>query len=205
MAKKKRQKSQRSLKKAPAAKAQKSTGYRNYLAAAIVIGAILLLLFFLKQFSSPEKVLNNLQEKNPLDTLIPAAAENGAVQFDAIISGTSSGHTARRSYIINNNPEWTELWASAARADLNGQIAAIDFSQKTLIAVFQGKQNTGGYSIEIQKVIETSDRITVSVKEISPAATCDVIQSSTAPFTIITIPKTSKEIVFETSEQTTLC
>ena len=70
----------------------------------------------------------------------------------------------------------------------------IDFEEFVIIAVFDKIYGHGGYSIDIMRIFENTNTITVKVDHISKG---DATLIMTQPFHIVKIPRTDKLIVFE--------
>ncbi|NQY06512.1 MAG: protease complex subunit PrcB family protein, partial [Flavobacteriaceae bacterium] len=71
----------------------------------------------------------------------------------------------------------------------------VDFEKETIIALFMGQKNTGGFPIRIDTIDEKDDKLVVNVLEKTPEgkfATMVITQ----PFCIAKINKTDKEITF---------
>ncbi len=72
----------------------------------------------------------------------------------------------------------------------------INFEQETVIALFLGEKNSGGYSIDVEQIKTIHDKVNVVYKITSPKAGEMVTSVMTQPYCIVKIPKTLKEIVF---------
>jgi hypothetical protein len=81
----------------------------------------------------------------------------------------------------------------------------IDFSEKTVIAVFMGTCLTTGYEIEVKQVIDTGLSIVVKVEKIHPGEECVVGESLTNPYHMVEVDKISKHIIFDTSTRAKEC
>jgi hypothetical protein len=77
------------------------------------------------------------------------------------------------------------------------ELPTIDFSSSTIIAVFMGEFNTGGYSIEIKEIREYQDRIVVKVEKTYPPPGSPVTQAFTQPYHIVKTKKILKSVIFE--------
>ncbi|MEM4605608.1 MAG: protease complex subunit PrcB family protein [Candidatus Pacearchaeota archaeon] len=66
-----------------------------------------------------------------------------------------------------------------------------DFDKSSLVVVFAGEKPTGGYSIEIKKIIEKKDRLVIYAEEKKPGAGCFLTQAISYPFDVARIEKTS--------------
>ncbi len=70
----------------------------------------------------------------------------------------------------------------------------IDFTNFTVIAVFDQVYGNGGHSIDITNITEYENNIVVTVENLLTGNASSVI---TQPYHIVKIPKTTKPIVFE--------
>ena len=63
--------------------------------------------------------------------------------------------------------------------------------------LFQGKQNTGGYAIELQSIRWENQVLMIQKKEIFPEDGKQVTMAITSPYCISVIPKAKKIILLE--------
>lgn len=144
-------------------------------------------------------------------SLRPSEKEEIELTFEAIEKGVYSGYDESRyegktKYVINNNEDWQSLWNEVYSIQQpTSPLPTVDFSKDIVIAVFQGVQGSGGYSIEIIKIVETENSIKVFVRETSPGLSCEVTSALTQPYHIIKISKTDKEVIFQTEKKITVC
>ncbi|MBU1204676.1 MAG: protease complex subunit PrcB family protein [Nanoarchaeota archaeon] len=110
------------------------------------------------------------------------------MDFETISKGHYSDHKEPANYIINSNEELESLGI---------KIPEIDFSQFSVIAVFMGEFNTGGYSIEIIEIIEKENEIIIKVNKTYPKPGSLLTQAFSQPHHIIKIKRTDKPIIFE--------
>jgi hypothetical protein len=73
----------------------------------------------------------------------------------------------------------------------------VDFSTQMLIGVFSGEKPSGGYSISIRRVLESSKSIVVEYVEKSPPPDAIVTLALTYPCQIITLPSSEKSVEFK--------
>ena len=66
-----------------------------------------------------------------------------------------------------------------------------NFENNSLVVVFGGEKPTGGYSIEIKKIIKKKDRFVVYAEEKIPEKGCLLTQVISYPFDLAKIEKTS--------------
>ena len=117
------------------------------------------------------------------------------ILFETMTKSHRVTHKNAGDYVINSQNEWIKFINNTSI--FFGVIPEIDFSNNTIIAVDLGVRNTGGYSIEITKVVETDSKVIVSVKESRPSHNAMVTQSFTQPYHVIKIRKITKPIVFK--------
>jgi len=126
--------------------------------------------------------------------------------FETIEKGYVSGFRERSFRVVTNNSDWQNLWdiVNSIRTP-QPPLPEIDFTETMIIAVFQGCKPTGGYSIEITKVVETESALEVYVEETSPGPWCVVTCALSEPHHIIKIPKSDKEFIFEVEQKVLTC
>lgn len=69
-----------------------------------------------------------------------------------------------------------------------------DISNSNYVILNMGQKNTGGYSIDVEKVEETDSNIIITVKENNPAPDAMLMQVITYPYTVIKV-NSKKEII----------
>ena len=130
--------------------------------------------------------------------LISGCTQQKQINFETISKGYYSGHNEKKDYVINSQNEWVKLWNKTMSNQIPlPEVPPVDFSKNTIIAVYQGSHSTGGYSIEITRIIEEDDQVIVYVKESSPSPGAEVTQAFTQPYHIVKTQKITKEIVFK--------
>jgi len=103
---------------------------------------------------------------------------------------TSSGITAKKSVIIENQMAWKELWeAHTKNISPLPQLPDVDFNICLVVAVFMGEQKSGGYGIAISKVEESQENIYIEFTETVPAPGAIVSQQLSQPYHIVVLEK----------------
>jgi len=69
-----------------------------------------------------------------------------------------------------------------------------DINNSNYVILNMGQKNTGGYSIDVEKVEETDSNIIITVKENNPAPDAMLMQVITYPYTVIKV-NSKKEII----------
>ncbi len=114
------------------------------------------------------------------------------IEFETLSMGYYSQVSQESSYVIKEEHELQQIWDSIEE----NSPPVIDFESNMVLAVFQGEQPTGGYEIEIERIVETADKLQVYIKEISPDPDDMVIQALTYPYHIVKMPLVDKNVEF---------
>ncbi len=125
--------------------------------------------------------------------------ENSGVElkFETFEKGFYSGVKKRGEFVIKNREDFSELWRSLKSIFIPfPEPTFIDFEKFMLICVFMGERSTGGFNIEIERIIERGREILVYVKEESPGRNCVVTMAFTQPYHIVKLEKKDKKVKF---------
>lgn len=98
-----------------------------------------------------------------------------------------------RQAVVRTPEEWTALW----RQHGGGDVPKVDFSARTVVAVFLGTRTSGGFSVEFVGTKESAGVLTVQWRERRPERGDVTAQVLTSPMLAVTIPKFAGEIRFE--------
>ena len=71
--------------------------------------------------------------------------------------------------------------------NLKGKIQSGDTDKANFIILNMGEKRSGGYSIGVESVVETTDKILVKVKETAPEPGSMVTQAITYPYAVVRI------------------
>jgi hypothetical protein len=139
-------------------------------------------------------------------SLTPSLAEADTICFLNVLKLRDGGLADAQNFLINTETEWQNLWEQmfSNRSD-KPPLPEIDFAGRTLVAVFQGVQPSGGYEIAIQEIVETENALDVVVKAFAPGKRCVLPGAVTRPFDIVEIEKTEKEVVFHVKHRVRNC
>ncbi|MFA6519739.1 MAG: protease complex subunit PrcB family protein [Candidatus Paceibacterota bacterium] len=124
-----------------------------------------------------------------------------AVPFTPLVSGTRSTIAERVNYFITSSTQLNELWKLV---DAKGQPPKVDFTKEAVIAVFAGQQPTGGYAIQVSKIVDSGARL-VSITIQKPDDSCKPKVVVTMPYEIVTIPATTLPLAHEDILTTVPC
>jgi hypothetical protein len=139
---------------------------------------------------------------NSNTSIRPALPSQGSTDqelaFDTIEIDTSSGHEETEYVVIKDEEEWNRIWDIVqSKRFPKREPPTVNFNEEMVVAVFQGNFATGGFSIEITRIVEKQDAIEIFVKEEKSAPGSFVTQAFTQPYHIVKIKNTDKEVIFK--------
>ncbi|MBC7474753.1 MAG: protease complex subunit PrcB family protein [Candidatus Sericytochromatia bacterium] len=141
-------------------------------------------------------VPNPVVSKSP-DLIIDSI---GQVDFKKILSGERSDLRNYDAKVIDNESDFQQLWENHTGSKTNPLfLPKIDFDFKNVVAIFLGDRPTTGFSIDIDRIDESKDTMSIYLKENKPAEGTEVKAELTQPFLMIELKKTKKKIIFENS------
>lgn len=112
----------------------------------------------------------------------PAAA---AVPFEKLAHGSHSTISERSNYLIKSDKELQELWKLL---DVESVPPTIDFSAKTVVAVFAGQGSNADIAVA---AVEDSAKRVVSVAVTTLARPCPTSDGTAAPYEVVAVPATT--------------
>ncbi|HSL23822.1 MAG TPA: protease complex subunit PrcB family protein [Vicinamibacterales bacterium] len=118
---------------------------------------------------------------------------SGPADLQTVARGTLSGIEEPRQAVVQSREDWEALW----RAHAPGQIPPeVDFTRRTVLAVFLGSKMTAGFDVEITEIETRPAGATVRYRERAPAPDEMTAQVITSPFHIISVPRVAGEVTF---------
>jgi hypothetical protein len=139
-------------------------------------------------------------------SLTPTLAEAEPICFLGVLKLTDSGHAEAQNYVIKTETEWQSLWEKIfSNTSEKLPLPKIDFTRRTIVAVFQGAQPSNGYEISIEEIVETETSLEVVIKAFAPWKRCVLTGIVTKPFDIVEIEKTEKEVLFHVKHKIRNC
>ena len=132
-----------------------------------------------------------------MKALVPAmvlvAALQSGVQMETIARDNMSHVEDARQAVARTPAEWAALW----RRHAGDQPAPkIDFTKRTVVAVFLGTRPTAGYAVEVSGTKPVDKTLIVEWSEQTPTPGNVVAQVITSPSHLVSIPKFDGEITF---------
>jgi len=112
--------------------------------------------------------------------------------------GYHCGYTKAARLVIKTEDRWKEVWGKVHRLRLPQQeLPKIDFQKEMVIAVFMGERKSGGYEIEIRKIIKTEKEIVVEVEEKEPSPESLQSMALTQPYHIVVVKSSPLPVKFQ--------
>lgn len=131
--------------------------------------------------------------------------KNGNIKTFSPVTISGVRIESQTNKVIKSQEEWSNFLSSLnKRNDITPEIN-VDFATQDLVIIAMGTQSSGGYSVEINKVIEYNDQIVVYAIENSPGFNCATTSVISYPSQFVTTPKTNKPVKFEISKKINQC
>lgn len=114
------------------------------------------------------------------------------------------------SKVIDTQEEWSDFYLNLIEENAPDSVVSyilpeIDFEAFRVVAGGIGVRTSGGHSVSISKVVETTDTVYIEVLVIKPGINCLVTANITYPSAAILIRKSDKQISFSSTELTQDC
>ena len=127
----------------------------------------------------------------------PKPLHQNTIAFETLAQDFYGGMVDSKSIVINDETSLNNIYNLISKDRTPKlEIPEINFNKETVIALFLGEKNSGGYSINVEQIMNVKDKVNVVYKITSPKAGEMVTSVMTQPYCIVKIPKTLKEIVF---------
>ena len=126
------------------------------------------------------------------------AADEGAgpaAPVQIIAQGTQSAIDAPRQEFVRDAKAFQALWAAHTQgASPAPARPAVDLSSSTVVAIFEGNQPTGGYSLAVSSLDKTASGWELKLSLDQPGPNCVVSQELTQPWIMVLIPSQEQPI-----------
>lgn len=111
-----------------------------------------------------------------------------------VLTEQTYGGAAIRFYEILSEPN--EIRMLQKDENLKNNIKPTDLQNSNFVILNMGQKSSGGYSINVEGVVETPTQVIIKVKETGPEPGGMVTQAMTNPFCVVKI-NSKKEIIFQ--------
>jgi hypothetical protein len=134
-----------------------------------------------------------------LTLLLMACAASAPINYEKealyeVLTQQTGGGANIRFFEILTEPNEIRMLQNDSK--LKNRITPTDVQKSNFVILNMGEKNTGGYTIGIERVVETDKNIIISVKESSPQPDSMVTQGFTYPFCVVKI-NSKKEIIIK--------
>ena len=130
------------------------------------------------------------------------AAKGEPVPFMILDKGQGSSFQEAQERYITSQDEWLQIWARRqANLDTKKPHPPVDFDRDVVIVATLGRKSTGGYTIEITRIVKSKDDIQVFVRRNSPPAGGKVITAESSPFVLARMKKPDRPVTFLDEEK----
>jgi len=118
------------------------------------------------------------------------------INFKELLNETQGGFDTAKLLVITDKQGLLDVYNQVNKIRKpNFDIPKLDYKKQCLLALFMGERSTGGYTISVDHILESPNKITVYIEEKNPEGMTTMVISS--PFCFVLIDKSDKEIVFE--------
>jgi hypothetical protein len=128
-----------------------------------------------------------------------AVISAGQVPFITLDKGGSSGIRERKFVVVKTEQEWAELWRAHASVVIPPrERPSVDFNNEMVVAAFLGEQRNGGFTVEITRIEENSEKNKLNVfwRETKPLAGGMTSQALTQPYHVVKNKKLESTVTF---------
>ncbi len=130
-------------------------------------------------------------------------------QSVVISEGEWSNIDEQRLEVIRDGAVFDVLWSehSPGSPELDGMPSkpVVDFNANQLLALFLGSRNTGGFSINIESIVELDTQVNINLLEQVPGGGCVVTTALTQPYQFLIMSKIDKPVIFQIRSTTFNC
>jgi len=124
-----------------------------------------------------------------------------SVSFTTIDKNTTSGFVVPLQMFLSSQKEWAEIWATRQGSATSKRMPpAVDFDRDVVIVAALGMKNSGGYSLEITRIVRTKDAIEIFIRSTAPP---DGTKAAvpTSPFVLARMKKPDRMVTFRDEEK----
>jgi len=117
-------------------------------------------------------------------------SQGNKIKIEREWKGIRCGYKEPLRLVIKSEDQWREVWKKIHHLQLpTPELLVVDFEKEMVIAVFMGERKSGGYEIEIKKIVEREKEFIVEVEEREPPPESMQTQAFTQPYHLIVIQK----------------
>ena len=121
-----------------------------------------------------------------------------APSYEVLIEGQVGGFEKPQIHVIKEEGALKEVYEQINKTSTpKYDVPTVNFKRETVVAVFMGARNTGGYRVSVTAIKKQKKKLVVRVLEEEPGAKDMVTTVLTQPYCIVKIDDADREIIFE--------
>ncbi|MFP4442969.1 MAG: protease complex subunit PrcB family protein [Spirochaetia bacterium] len=125
----------------------------------------------------------------------PNKVSGSTVPFETLFHGTQSGIREAGFSVITSQEEYADLIERMDR-----DLPEVDFTARSVAAVFAGEKSTGGYSVTITGIRREPSGLVADFVLKEPSEGSMVVQVITAPGHVVSFPRADENLIFREIE-----
>lgn len=126
--------------------------------------------------------------------LMTAMQSGPQASIETIVRDNMSNVEDAKQAVARTPAEWAALWRLHAG---QAPLPKVDFSKRTVVAVFLGTRPSAGYAVEVSGTKPVGKTLVVEWREQAPKPGEVSAQVMTSPSHLVSIPKFEGEITFQ--------
>jgi protease stability complex PrcB-like protein len=108
-----------------------------------------------------------------------------------------SGMRQSQRLVVRDQATWQQTWSTIwSNTSAVPALPAVDFDREMVIVAALGERTSGGFSILVDRVTESGNGLTVSVRSVSPGSSCIVTLALTQPVDIVRVTRRDGMVSF---------
>ena len=143
---------------------------------------------------------NNIPGASPTTPTTPNLPTTLELPFETLSKSPYCSHEDKKDYIVKTDLEYIKLWnIVTANSPTEPGPPKVNFGNEMVLFSFLGTKSTGGYGIEITKIVESQNQIEVYVSETTSGSGIDepVTTVLTEPCHFIKTKRSDKPVIFK--------
>lgn len=126
------------------------------------------------------------------------------VSFSVLSAGAAAVEMhEQKNYRVLDEEHFVEVWKLAYGTE--APMPNVDFDTHEVLAVFDGERTSGGYKVEVERILDLGTVREVRIVRTAPGTSCITTQALTSPFQMVVVPKTDNRIDRKDVNATVAC
>lgn len=121
---------------------------------------------------------------------------NDVIHADTLFHTQYSQIAIPQSVVVRDEATWEKLWSQQAKIGTTLSRPNVDLSKNMIFAVMLGERPNGCYSVSIDAIRATDDKIVVEFSEATPRTGDFCTYGFTSPAHFVVVPKDPRPVDF---------